>query len=525
MQSLSKRLFVCSALVLLAQLLIPMPSTAHAARTGKLKLIAKDAATNHPVAVRMHLFDARDKPVLPKKSPGWKDHFAFEGEIELELPLGKYTFEIERGPEYKDYTGHFEIVKFADDSKIVLMHRIADLAKEGWYSGELHVHRPLDQIELVMKAEDLHVAPVLAWWKGNTRWHRAEEAPLGIAKFDENRFVSNLAGEDERRGGALLYFGLPGPPAGLEDATLDTPSLLTVLNEAKQTPRVHVDLEKPFWWDAPVLLASGKIDTIGLANNHLWRSGMLDNEAWGNPRDRERYPAPHGNGQWSETIYYHALNCGLKITPSAGSASGVLPNPVGYNRVYVQCGEELTYENWFANLRAGKVFVTNGPLLRTTVQGHPPGHTFYGDADDKFEFSVGMKLSTREKIEYLEIVKDGNPIINVRLDQFVKAGGQLPLVPFDRSGWFVVRVVTENQKTYRFASTGPYYVEVAGEPRISKESAQFFVDWINQRIDMIEANKFDPPMKLTDDQFEALLKEQLTARKFWQGLVDVANAP
>ena len=504
------------ALLILAQL----PAPALAARTGKLTLIVKDAKTNHPVAVRMHLFGPRDKAVLPEKSPGWKDHFAFEDQIELELPLGKYTFEIERGPEYKDYKGHFEINKFAEDSKLILMHRIADLAAEGWYSGELHVHRPLDQIELVMKAEDLHVAPVLAWWKGMKRWETAEEAPLGIARFDENRYVSNLAGEDERGGGALLYFGLPGPPAGLADATLDTPSLLTILNRAKQTPRVHVDLEKPFWWDTPVLLASGKIDSIGLANNHLQRSGMLDNEAWGKPRDTDRYPAPHGNGQWSETIYYHALNCGLKIAPSAGSASGVLPNPVGYNRVYVQCGDDFTYENWFANLRAGKVFVTNGPLLRTSVEGHPPGHTFYGGAEDKFEFQVGLKLSTREKIEYLEIVKDGEPIINVRLDQFVKSRGQLPLVPFDESGWFVVRVVTENQKTYRFASTGPYYVEMNNTPRISRSSAQFFVDWINERIDQLKANP-----DLTDEQLEALLKEQNQAKDFWQGLVDAANAP
>ena len=28
-------------------------------------------------------------------------------------------------------------------------------------------------------------------------------------------------------------------------------------------------------------------------------------------------------------IYYHLLNCGLRVPPSAGSASGVLPNPVG----------------------------------------------------------------------------------------------------------------------------------------------------------------------------------------------------
>ena len=39
------------------------------------------------------------------------------------------------------------------------------------------------------------------------------------------------------------------------------------------------------------------------------------------------------DGYWTQDIYYALLNCGLRIPPSAGSASGVLPNPVGYNRV------------------------------------------------------------------------------------------------------------------------------------------------------------------------------------------------
>jgi hypothetical protein len=56
-------------------------------------------------------------------------------------------------------------------------------------------------------------------------------------------------------------------------------------------------------------------------------------EAWGKPRDSQRLPGPLGNGYWSQELYYHILNAGIRLPPSAGSASGVLPNPVGYNRV------------------------------------------------------------------------------------------------------------------------------------------------------------------------------------------------
>ena len=87
-------------------------------------------------------------------------------------------------------------------------------------------------------------------------------------------------------------------------------------------------------------------------------------------------PPPLGNGYWTQEIYYHVLNAGLRVPPSAGSASGVLPNPVGYNRVYVHLDRELTYSDWWKGLKDGRSFVTNGPLLRVTANGQFPGHVF-----------------------------------------------------------------------------------------------------------------------------------------------------
>src|SRR5688572_32782092 len=124
---------------------------------------------------------------------------------------------------------------------------------------------------------------------------------------------------------------------------------------------------------------------MGLANNHEHRDGMLDAEAWGKPRDKAKFASPLGNGKWSQHIYYHLLNCGLRIPPSAGSASGVLANPVGYNRVYVHCAGELTWEKWWHGLRSGKVIVTNGPMLRARVNQQLPGHEFTASAGKTIE--------------------------------------------------------------------------------------------------------------------------------------------
>jgi hypothetical protein len=486
---------------------------AHAA-DERLLLKIVDRDTGKPIACRMHLKNARGVVVKVPKVPSWKDHFVFDGEIMLRLPKGNYTFVIERGAEYLERTGHFTIEDFADDEKTIDMKRFADMAAEGWYSGDLHIHRPPKEIELLMRAEDLYVAPVITWWNKTNLWTKEKPPADLLVRFDGQRHYHLMAGEDERGGGALLYFNLK-EPLDITGAQREHPSPVTYLEQARKFPDLHVDVEKPFWWDAPAWIATGKIDTIGLANNHMHREGMMDNEAWGRPRDKIRYPSPRGNGRWSQDIYYHVLNCGLKIPPSAGSASGVLPNPVGYNRVYVYCGKEFSYEKWWQGLRAGRVMVTNGPLLRPLVEGKLPGHTFTAAKGQTVELEIGLTMSTREKVEYLEVVKNGRVEHEVRLDQWKENKGKLPPLKFTESGWFLVRAVTNAPNTFRFGSTGPYYVEIGYEKRISRASAQFFVDWVRERMKQI---------KLDDEQKQReVLAPHQAAEKFWQGLVDKAT--
>jgi hypothetical protein len=487
------------------------------ARAGELLMKAVDRDSGEPIAVRMHLKDERGKPVEAGKAPFWKDHFVFDGEITLKLKPGRYTFEMERGPEYRVRTGYFTIDRTSKDEKTVDMPRFVNMAEEGWWSGDLHVHRPPEDMELLMRAEDLHVAPVITWWNNRNLWSGRELPEDPLRKFDEDRFYHLMAGEDERGGGALLYFGLASP-LPISGAEREYPSAATFLRQAREIDsQIHVDIEKPFWWDTPVWVATGMCSSIGVCHNHFWRDGVMENEAWGKPRDKTLFPGTAGNGRWTQTIYFHLLNSGLRLPPSAGSASGVLPNPVGYNRVYVHCGEDFTWENWWSNLRAGRVMVTNGPLLRPLVNDKLPGHVFQGEAGQTLEFETALSLSTRDKIEYLEIIKNGEVIESVRLDDYVKAGGKLPKIKFTESGWFAIRAVANHPTTYRFALTGPYYVEFGYKPRVSKASSQFFLDWVNERISQI---KLDDP----DKQREALAP-LLAAKEYWTGRVEAANAP
>src|SRR4051812_14161507 len=349
-----------------------------------------------PIPCRIHLKDPAGKPVQAPGLPFWHDHFVCAGRVSLKLPEGVYAYEIERGPEYSAISNQFTVEKDKPLSITNHIRRLTDLAREGWWSGELHVHRPLADIELLMRAEDLHVAPVITWWNKTNPWRDRTPTNL-LVRFDGDRFYHAMGGEDERAGGALLYFNLERP-LNITDARYEFPTPMKFLAEARTHPNIWVDIEKPFWYDAPIWIASGQVDSIGIAHNHLYRTGVYPGEAWGRARDTNRLSSVRGNGFWTQEIYYHILNTGIRIPPSAGSASGVLPNPLGYNRAYVHIDGELTYYKWFENLRAGRVFVSNGPLLRCRANGELPGHIFKLRKGEKLNVAMEAKLDSRDSI-------------------------------------------------------------------------------------------------------------------------------
>src|SRR5262249_54223774 len=215
-------------------------------------------------------------------------------------------------------------------------------------------------------------------------------------------------------------------------------------------------------------------------------------------------------------IYYRLLEGGLRIPPSAGSASGVLPNPVGYNRVYVHVGKELTWEKWWAGLRAGRSFVTNGPMLLVTANGKMPGQVFTAGPREAVKVQLEGGIKTRDTIRFVEIIRDGEVVKRVSLEQFARTSS-LGTLTFKRSGWFLVRAVAENRKTFRFASTAPFYVEVGDvKRRVSKSSAKFFLGWVKERAARV---------KLDDaKQRGEVLKHHTAAAKFWKELLERANA-
>lgn len=482
---------------------------------GKLRLSAVDAATGKPVAFRIHLKNPAGKPVKVKGAANWADHATVSKEVTLNLPRGTYTFEVERGPEYRQVTGHFTIEDFADDSKEIPLERIVDMAGEGWFAGDLNVVRAPADLPTVMEAEELRVVSCVTW--GNLKAKLPQTPPAtAVTETSDGRFAGLLAGCDERLGSSLL-FHRASQPWDLPPAKSQWPLVGASLAAAAEHG-AWMDVERAYSWEFPVWIAMGKVNSIQLANCHVRRNDMRTDEAGGKPRDRSVWKDPWGNAQWNQEIYYHALDCGLRVPPTAGSGSGVSPNPAGYNRVYAWIDPaEFSHDAWWKAVAAGRVVVTNGPLLRPWANNRFPGHVFRASAGETVTIDLRGDLAWRDRLSYVEVIKDGRIAHSVRIDDWAQTG-HFPPLEFKDSGWFLVRAVTEVEETYRFASTGPWYVEIGDSPaRISRGSVDFFRQWIEE---------FRQRGPNSDPRRRAEFKDVCDlAARFWEELAAKANAP
>ncbi len=491
--------------------------------SGVLEITVAEFGSDRPVPCHVFLTGPDGKPVKPPGLPFWRDHFACPGSCKLNLPPGDYRYTIERGPEYRPSSGRATLPAGGKLRVKATIERTVNLAREGWLPGEMHVHRPLEDVPLLLQAADLHVAGAITWWNANSPWAQTQP-PSSPQRTSDGRWYDPMGGEDEREGGTLLYFGLE-KPLPIQSAARDYPSSVTFLEQARddrkskiQNPKsggVWVDIEKPFWWDVPLWVALGRPDSIGIANNHMLRDGMYPNEAWGKPRDTKRLPDPLGNGFWSQEIYYRLLEAGVRLPPSAGSASGVLPNPVGYNRIYAHTGSDRSNSAWWKAVKAGNSFVTNGPLLRVRANGRLPGTVLHQSGGKALRVKLDIQLDCNDPIRAIEVVQNGKVVRQIA-SHGLPARIEVTDFVMDTPGWFLVRALADNDRTFRFASTSPFYVEANGAPtRISRGAVRFFLDWLNER---------EGRLKITDPAQRTEVKTYFDrASRWWQDRLSKAT--
>jgi hypothetical protein len=433
-----------------------------------------------PTHARAHLTDSNGLVVY---APGclaydrdW--HFTFDGGFSCDLPPGRATLIIEKGKEYLRVTDVLNIPNGGEVRREYEVERWIDMNSMGWYSGDTHVHRMPENMPHLLEAEDLNLAPILSTWNQRDVF---ENPNSGRVVRNGLRAYSLVNQEDERKAGAIMALNLE-TPVRIETESW-YPSQAYFAEEWRKQGAI-AEQEKPFWWEAPVNVAMGLVDTVGIINNHLQRTEVMENEAWGHPRDMDRYPGAMGFVNNVLDLYYRYLNLGIKLPITAGSASGVLRNPLGYNRLYVKLEDGFTYEGWFEGMKTGRAFATNGPMLFFTVDGELPGLT--KQLEGSAEISLGIRVECPRELRSLEVVRNGEVVREFP----IQSSQQIEFkIDIDESCWAVVRVFEECEETVRFAHSNPLFLETPDPLAPSADDANYYMKWCQE---LLKASREDP---------------------------------
>jgi hypothetical protein len=450
---------------------------------GHLLVTIIDHATGRKVDARCYLTDASGHHWVPSgaityvKAPE-RDFIAL-GHFGIELPPGTYTLRVERGTEYRPYEHKVEIKA----GEIVRLNteliRWINMNARGWYSGDLHNHRDWREMPEILLSEDLNLGTTTTnWvWVDRTISLQPPKGEQAIRRIDATHVYSIYDTEIERNSpgpGAIDLLGLKKPIEfqGYELAPPNT----TFTKEAHEQGG-WVDAEKITWRDGTALVALHQVDSVGLVYNSFGPYGV-ELGAGTIPQDKREYSPPGGLMYWAMDVYYRLLNCGFKLPVSAGTASGVKPIPLGYDRVYVRLPGKFSYQKWFQELKAGSSFATNGPMLFLTVNGHEPGETvrFASDSGERNRrVRVHAKVFSLGVLDRLEILWKGELVKRVIAPPNAHELSADIVFKVPRTGWFVARAFEKPTKTVQFAHSSPVYVQVGHDRGIVPQDADYFV--------------------------------------------------
>jgi hypothetical protein len=423
----------------------------------------------------------------------------------IQLNPGPHTLTVRRGKEYFSHTRQI-IVANKPLSVEIKLKRWIDMPTRGWYSGDTHVHRTLADLPTVILAEDLNVAfPLLHWVRdageipdktpGNTPydpelitvdpthviWPRNTEYEI----FRVNKKAHTLGAIFILNHKTLL--DVAAPP-------------VTPIAQRARNQGALLELDKHNWPWSMMLVPIMNVDLYELSNNHVWRA------TFGFPKFGE--PAPdymnietNADGMtevgWIDygfQNYYALLNCGFRLRPTAGTASGVHPVPLGFGRVYVHLEGEFEYSSWLEGLNAGRSFVTTGPMLFINLNGQHPGQPFKPADSAKTTYHLTGSALSADPLDRIEIIKNGQLIRTLTpTNKTTESGAHESFInetfEIKESSWLAVRCFElRPDGRPRFAHSAPFHIDVPNKPlRPQKDQIQFLIQRMETQLSRSQA--------------------------------------
>ncbi len=421
---------------------------------GFLALTVRDVDTGAPTSARIELLDENGQAVVPHDAltvfsdcgsapvhawiprfatlqARWNEHreianpytgttqFYADGLVDVRLPAGSYSVRATKGVEYRR-AGATVAVEEGQTTPLELgIERWIDLAAEGWYGADDHLHIPRPhprfdpRLATWMEAEGLHVANLLQMGLAQDV-HITPQHGFGPRSAYQRGDTLILSGQENPRSHVLGHAIVLGGRR-----FIDLPS--------------HYLLYDRVWEEAHRQGAVNGYAHWGLAGAE---EGLA---VWGHEALVDFVEVLNLGFPFFDR-WYEALDLGIRIGPTAGTDYPCLPSLPGRERFYARVDGPLAPERWLDAVRKGRTFVTNGPAIELLVERMGPGEELLLAEPREVKVSGRVRYDPdRDAVVALELVRGGTVVMRV---DGTAATGEIALetrLPIDRTTWLALR--------------------------------------------------------------------------------------
>lgn len=492
------------------------------------------AGRAEPTGSRVHLTASDGKFYAPSDAyariSGADDNvFHHTGEFRVEVPVGTVELTVMKGFEHWPQTLEVEVGEDGVSEVTVELEPMTDMAAKGWYSGSTHVHmnyggnlhNTLGNLMMMSAAEDQDVVCEQVANKDNRILDYQFFVPGGGPHPLSTPERILIVGQEYRPPfyGHVFLFGMDDHlispyTTGYEGTAIESlyPSNTDMFRKAK-AQGATVGYVHSFGGENDPLQGS-----LGGAKGYMVDAALDTTDAveWSGAGRAGFYP------------WYATNNNGVRVTAVGGedSISNLHRSKlVGSVRTYVYTGGRgLDMDAWLEGLRAGRAFVSTGPLVELTVNGHMPGDTIELESGGG-SVEVEARVRSITPIQTVLLIYNGEV-----LEEFSVTGdgNEFDLkksYPVQESGWFHLRAEGDPAErfpldaSYAQGFTNPIWVEVGGQPIRSRAAAEYSIQWIDKLRGMAE----EWPGWRSEREQEHVYSQFDEAREIYQGFLSGAD--
>jgi TolB protein len=447
---------------------------------------------------------------------------------EFVAPGGRVTLEVSKGPGYALDKQTVEIVAGETKEVRVRLQPLPSLWKPGehWSSADLHVHMNYGGtyqndpgwLHIIADGEGVQFAHNLAVNKEQRfpdiefvefaenpgdeagshivqgqEFHTSYWGHRGILNLKDHLLLPGYAGYPNTAAASLYPTN-----ADVYDMAHTHGAVVGAVHPFDEVPDPFAKPAQRITDELPVDVALGKLDYMEIV-------GFSDHKS-------------------TATVWYRLLNLGFKLPAGGGTDATTnyaapIRGQVGFDRVYVWTPVwPVSSETWLDELKQGRTFATNGPLIAFTLGGAMVGSGLKFDAP---QTAVPFTASLRSNIplDHLEVVCNGKVVRNLPLVGARDAADETGAIPLQESGWCALRAWSEKAEypimdNYAYATTSPVYVTIDGKRAYSKEDAEYFKAWIDQTIQVTD----EYPDWNSSEEKEGVMKRLRDARAVYEGM-------